>query len=468
LSKAEAIAVHGIPTKENFDDIRRYMITSIGTAEDFQRDMTDTIAVVDDFLSKQGSFIEFYKESIGSNSHQSALDKFKEKIVILKAALNEYNQTGEVTSDTYNKVIALGKDCEDSTKDCAEMFDFSSGKIKLVKDNLDSYVDSLVGETGKTLAANEATADQIAIMAALADSVKSNEKAAEQAADDMKSLMTVLDGVKDKSRYGTAELYDLIRQYPELESAIIETADGYTFEESAIVSLIEQKAKMVKVNNILLTQQAKEARNALILASNNVATAENIDAIISKYNVDSFDTGKNSYINAWKEHFNQKETPVFIKGVKEYVEAVLAEKEYVKTVEGLLKDVMSGEYYAGDKDSGGNRKTAFEKEYERHQHLLAMNKEPKFMKVRLPLPAPTTLAEPLQSVFSLNCNSSVATPPYTMQPNSPLPSGKAYSIQGLLTPAASAEVVYQSVLGFFGEKVLTPSMSEISCTYSSG
>ena len=371
-------SILGTPSdQESFDQFRNTFISFVSMTDDLKSSYEDASHAVDEFLSKQGAFAEFFKEinNDTSNTSLAILNKFQEKIVILKSALNEYNQTGEVTSDTYNKVIALSKDCEDSTKDCAEMFDFSSGKIKLVKDNLDSYVDSLVGETGKTLAANEATANQIALMAALADSVKSNEKAAEQAADDMKSLMTVLDGVKDKSRYGTAELYDLIRQYPELESAIIETADGYTFEESAIVSLIEQKAKMVKVNNILLTQQAKEARNALILASNNVATAENIDAIISKYNVDSFDTGKNSYINAWKEHFNQKETPVFIKGVKEYVEAVLAEKEYVKTVEGLLKDVMSGEYYAGDKDSGGNRKTAFEKEYERHQHLLAMNKE---------------------------------------------------------------------------------------------
>jgi hypothetical protein len=365
-------------TASEYEAFKSSLVDTIKETGAYNATINNLEDSVDDFLSVQSGFTEFYEDlsdSDGGSSPNRTLSKFKDKIDLLRKALHEQNETGEVTSDTYNKVIALSKDCEDSTKDCAEMFDFSSGKIKLVKDNLDSYVDSLVGETGKTLAANEATADQIAIMAALADSVKSNEKAAEQAADDMKSLMTVLDGVKDKSRYGTAELYDLIRQYPELESAIIETADGYTFEESAIVSLIEQKAKMVKINNILLTQQAKEARNALILASNNVATAENIDAIISKYNVDSFDTGKNSYINAWKEHFNQKETPVFIKGVKEYVEAVLAEKEYVKTVEGLLKDVMSGEYYAGDKDSGGNRKTAFEKEYERHQHLLAMNKE---------------------------------------------------------------------------------------------
>ena len=375
------LSIFGTPeTQEDFSNLRSFMISSIETAKDFKVSYEDVASSVDDFLSKQTDFAKFFDGSANNAANAAvstsinALDTFKGKIFLLKKALDEQNRAGSVTTDTYQSIIKLGEDC-------ADMFDFSSGKITINTDNLNSYIDTLVKETGETLASNEATADQIGLMAALAESVKQTDDITADAAKDMESLVSVLDEMREGTSYGTIEIYNLIEQYPELRSAIVETADGYTIEESAILSLIRQKVKMAEVNNLLLSQQAKEARNALILASNNADTAENIDHIISKYNVDSFDSGKNSYVNAWKQHWGKNDAPdTWVSGVREYVEAVLAEKEYSKTVSDLLEKIMSGSYETGDDGGDGgdakkNAESAFERAYKYHQHLLAMEKE---------------------------------------------------------------------------------------------
>jgi len=368
------LSIFGTPeTQEDFSSMRSFMISSIETAKDFKVSYEEAASSVDDFLSNQTDFAKFFDGTANEavNTSITALDTFKNKIFLLKKALDEQNRTGSVTAETYQAISKLGEDC-------ADMFDFSSGKIAISTDNLNSYVDTLVKETGELLASNEATVDQIGLMAALAESVKKTDDTTADAAKDMETLVSILDEMREGTSYGTVEIHNLIEQYPELRSAIVETANGYTIEESAILSLIQQKAKMVEINNLLLSQQAKEARNALILASNNTATAENIDRIITKYNVDSFDSGKNSYVNAWKHYWGKNDAPdTWVSGVREYVEAVLAEKEYSKTVSDLLGKIMSGSYKTGDNggDAKKNAESAFERAYKYHQHLLAMEKE---------------------------------------------------------------------------------------------
>lgn len=367
------ISAHGMPTtQKEFDEFKRYLSSSISMTDAFAGSYENVTQAVEDFLSKQSAFSEFFKEiaDTAENSTTNALKKFKNSIDMIESAVNEFNSSGSVTSETYNKLIALGEDY-------ADLFTFTNGKIELQSDATKSLVEDLVNEYGAMLAVEGAGEDDIAMLSAYASVLSSFTGETEDVTSSIESLVSTLNDMRDGTSLGTVELHKLLNQYPELSSAIISTADGYQIEEQAILDLITQKSKLIKINNLLLSQQAKAARESLIAASNNAATAANIDYIISKYNVTSFDGGANSYVNAWMKYYGKSSAPDnWISGVKEYVEAVLAEREYEKTVENLLKQITTGDYKNGTTDTNKDTtKSAFEKEYDRHQHLLAMEQE---------------------------------------------------------------------------------------------
>ena len=156
-------------TKEAFDEYRQSVIDAAIASGQFSGSQTDITNSIDSVLREQAQFSQFYQSLSGTTTTvdkvSTALSKFYETIDKLKSAIAEYNTNGEVTADTYKKIIALNEDY-------ADLFDFSNGKIEIASDEVDNLAKELIEQYGATLAANGATEEQIQLMVALANSIR--------------------------------------------------------------------------------------------------------------------------------------------------------------------------------------------------------------------------------------------------------------------------------------------------------
>ena len=297
---------------------------------------------------------------------QQTISKFRGTVEALKQAVAEYSDTGEVTAATYQKVTALGEDY-------ADLFDFTNGKIELQADELDTLAQKLVQETGATLAANDATTDQIALISKLVSGLRKTEEETEDTLASIKDLVGVLEDAKEGTELSTLAMLDLIMQYPDLADNIIETTNGYKLEEDAVWDLIKAKKEELKINELLAKQNAK---NALLSGAGTEKTVSNVDAIFAKYGeqISSFE----DYVTAWEAENSKKATGNWIDGYREYVEASIAELRYSSAIDKLIDDISSGSYRAGTTKNNSSTKeieSEFEQAYKKHQHLLNMDQE---------------------------------------------------------------------------------------------
>lgn len=362
----DAIDTFGSPdNKDEFDVLKNNIVQTMKVANDFKGTWTELENAVDDYLSTQDGFSEFYQNlggSDGSSSPNQTLEHFREKIITLKTALNEFNQTGEVTSDTYNKVVALGEDC-------ADMFDFASGKTTLNTENMNSYIDSLVKETGAILASNDATADQVAEMARLANEVRAVDKEVDIAIDALSSLADVLKDAIDGTEMSAMQMANLITQYPELASAIQLTTNGYKLEEGAVRSLVRAKAEMLRLDEL---EAKAKARDRIIAGPGTEQTIANVDKIFSVHggSIHSFE----DYVKI----VGGSVTDNWIAGFRDYVEASIMQIERDNAIRQLVSDMLNPDKYVfGEKgpSSAEEVESAFSIAYQKHQHLLAMEQE---------------------------------------------------------------------------------------------
>lgn len=93
-------------------------------------------------------------------------------------------------------------------------------------------LDELTGKTEEAAAADEKFADKMQKL----QTVTSNYKS------ELKDLLSVLENVNKGTAYSTSQILDLIDKYPQLASAIRETADGYIIEADAVRELTKAKA----------------------------------------------------------------------------------------------------------------------------------------------------------------------------------------------------------------------------------
>ena len=299
---------------------------------------------------------------------QKTISKFRGIIDVLKAASNEYKNMGAVSTDTYNDVIALGEDY-------ADLFDFTNGKIELESETLGEFIDKLIQEYGAMLAANGATEDQIQALYAYGASLKSVSEDTEVTTSSLKSLVDILSSVQEGTSYSSLAMLDLLEQYPELAGHIIETADGYTIEESAVKSLIVEKANLYKINESLAKQAA---RDKLDDATNNDGkSSANVDAIFAEYgdSISSFE----DFVSAWEKFFNDSADGAnWVDGLEEYVNASIVEAERLEDINKLLEDLLSPDQYkfgTTTNNRGDDIESEFEIQYKEHQHLLSMEQE---------------------------------------------------------------------------------------------
>lgn len=362
----DAIDTFGSPdNKEEFDVLKNNIVQTMKVANDFKGTWTELENAIDDYLSTQAGFSEFYQNldrSDGGSSPNQTLEHFREKIITLKTALNEFNQTGEVTSDTYNKVVALGEDC-------ADMFDFASGKTMLNTESMNTYIDSLVKETGAILASNDATADQVTEMARLANEVREVDKEVDIAIDTLGSLADVLKDAIDGTEMSAMQMANLITQYPELASAIQLTTNGYKLEEEAVRSLVRAKAEMLRLDEL---EAKAKARDRIIAGPGTEQTIANVDKIFSVHggSIHSFE----DYVKM----VGGSVTDNWIAGFRDYVEASIMQIERDNAIRQLVSDMLDPDKYVfGEKSqaSAEDVESAFSIAYQKHQHLLAMEQE---------------------------------------------------------------------------------------------
>lgn len=364
---------NGVPTTiDEYNSLIDALIAATGVGAEFQ-DQLRSMAY-DDFYEDihAGTQTIVNDTATMESKTQTAVSNFRNTISTLKSALSEYNSTGSVTADTYNKVLALGEDC-------ADLFTFQNGKIEMLTDATSDYVDGVIEETGAILAANNATNGEISLLASLSSAFRDTADETEVTTASLKNMVDLLSDSREGTEYSTLAMLDLIEQYPELIDGIIESANGYQIEESAVLELIAAKAELLKINESLAKQAA---RNTLIENANNSKTADTVDDIFEKYYAD---TGKqietfDDYVTAWESYFNRTASGGWVDGLEEYVEASIDEIKRIEAIDKLMSDLLNPENYkfgttTTSRSSSTKEESEFEKAYKLHQHYLKMDQE---------------------------------------------------------------------------------------------
>ncbi len=330
--KLEYEVANGIPsTVEEYNKLIESIVLSTFENEELTEQLK--LLAKEDWADK----IDFTPKSESVNEIDrvaESLNKFRATINSLKSATDEYNESGQVSAETYNDIIALNKDY-------ADLFDFSSGKISIAAEEVDRLVDELIAEYGATLAANGATEAQITQMVALANSLSDVKEESSDVVNTIKDLADILQDAVDGTEMTVFETWELLENYPELASAITKTTNGYILEESAVRELIKAKAE-------LLGMEASEARTAardnFINNANNVDSANNVDKIFADYynkngtNIKSFD----EWVSAWEDYWGKSAAGAnWVEGLQEYVEAIISDNSVNNVMNSLIEDMKN-------------------------------------------------------------------------------------------------------------------------------
>ena len=370
-----------LPTTEaEFKSFRQSVIDSVTSLGTYAGTTDNVKSAVDSVLSSQSAFTGFYdsilKTTEGTvdktvSATDEILTKFRSTYTALKQAKEEFESDGAISTDTYNKVIALGEDY-------ADLFTFTADGIKLESDALDTLTDKLKDATSAELAAAHADEATIRTINALSASLAGYAESTEDAFDSIADLIDVQKDMEEGTEYSTSQLIELLDLYPQLAGSIIQTANGDKVEESAVQSLIQQKSKLLSVNESLLTQSRRIALDAV--SNNDGRTSANVQAILSEYYAKNGNaiTSWDEYLPAWQAFFDAESIPeTFGDEYKSYLESAITDFNAAITKEKLYEELSSGHYLDGfiPKKSNSTSETAFEKAYKYHQHLLAMDQE---------------------------------------------------------------------------------------------
>lgn len=142
------------------------------------------------------------------------------------------------------------------------------------------------------------------------------------------------------TEYSTVQMIELRDLYPELAGSIIQTANGYKFEENAIQSLITEKSKLLSVNESLLTQSRRMALDAM--TNNEGKTSENVQAILTGHYAKTGTTISSweEFLPAWQDFFDAESIPdTFGDEYKNYVQSAISDFNAAITKENSLTNL---------------------------------------------------------------------------------------------------------------------------------
>lgn len=278
-------------------------------------------------------------------TNSQTLKEYKEQVDIFRKVISEFERTGTVSSDTYNRLIESGEDY-------ADIVEYSGGKIVVNTDKLEEHRQALMGDYSAKLLAAGATKEQIAWLEEYSASLSNSKADISEARDELSGLTDLFKKQKDGDTYGALEIWELIEEYPELRDHIIETAEGYKIEEEAIRDLIKARIALLRTDLKIKSAAANSKTHSVA------------NDIISDYNVQSWE----EYKRAWEGYFGKAHGSAdltnFFEGYQEYVESVIALN---KLEPEILKEL--------DSYTGEDSETWFDRRLREHQHNVAMEKE---------------------------------------------------------------------------------------------
>ena len=334
---------------EDLADIRYHIINVVGANRVYAGSIEDVIASVDELLKKDERFAEFYRtleegadnaasgQSKAIQRVETDFDRFKNEISKLGSALDEFQENGKISTETYQR-LASGEDKDKY----AGLFKISDTGIELQTDKLNDYIESLEQEYGAKMALNGATEDEIRLMMALGGTLVTVAEDHSNVVGEIEELHGYIKDMNDGTKYSYKQINDLLKKYPKLEDAIKDAGDGYRIEISAIEDLIAVKAQYIELTD--RETELVKARNALNLRNNgNTAASSNIDEIFARY--------EEAYHKAItsREEFNRAFAEVFGYAYKSgyeeydrYVDALIAKNRSFALTQEVMKDAIEG------------------------------------------------------------------------------------------------------------------------------
>ena len=190
---------------------------------------------------------------------QEDIDELKSK---LQEAKNNVSELGK-------SYVALGENMRDVT----DKLDKNKEALEELSEKSEAYTEAAEEQADADKAAADAAAklaEQEEETAKRAEALKNayaNAKAATAAyRSELKELFTIMKEVSEGTAYSTSQILDLIEKYPELASAIRQTADGYIIEAEAIEELTKARANdmlaSIQMEIAALEMQLGEAMRA--------------------------------------------------------------------------------------------------------------------------------------------------------------------------------------------------------------
>lgn len=183
-----------------------------------------------------------------------------------------------------------------------------------------------------------------------AESVKDYGQIISNTVSDLSELNNVIDKVSKGQSLNGSEVDKLIRAYPSLRNSIIQTADGYSFEEKAIDLVRKEKL------DLLETTQLAEAGISAAVYNNLLNRLENYD--IELASIQSLADAKAALAKIDEE--NAKNDPNYELHNPNYVNESAALSEQLRTI-GQIRDNFNKLYAKpsfGVTDSGGSKKSS--------------------------------------------------------------------------------------------------------------
>lgn len=350
-------------------------------------DVRDEAVKGEEALGKLNLQIEnLENRSSAPKTYQKDITEYTNKLKTLTNAWNEFKESGQISSNTYQKINA-------EFKEESSLVEIVNGKLSLNADAVEKLNEKLRDEYGLKIALAGASGEEISYIDALAGSLSNLAEKTEDPTSDLKELTGVLSDMSKGIELSTFDMLDLIQKYPQLRDKIIRTANGYKVEESAIRDLIRVKSQLLTLNEREIG--ISSARTALITRTGGGQTAAKVDKIFADFEAANGKaiTSINEFAKAYFKANNSvyrvatEERDGVFEEYSNYVNARIDLNNGLKADADALawalediNDVVKEGYDPTKEDktsssSSEKAETEFERMYKLHQHYLALDKE---------------------------------------------------------------------------------------------
>lgn len=188
--------------------------------EGLQRNLEDEAAQIAARAESKGTWTKEDKAALAAVRQQ--YEAVSEELETAKANYNALGEAHRLAGIALDEVTENLADNQEAIEECSGAAEEYLGTLK----KQEEAEDKATKATQKSKTAYEDL-----------------KKATAAYKSELKDLLSVLQQVQEGTAYSTSQILDLIDKYPELASAIHQTADGYIIEAEAIENLTKARAK---------------------------------------------------------------------------------------------------------------------------------------------------------------------------------------------------------------------------------